>query len=123
MSFQEQMQQVREQQQSKYENKLMQQEESVSAINEVLREKEEEEKRHQRQLYMEAREQKKKEDAFVSTYVVNYLNSHKGGNMNIEEVKQEARRVFHNRQIILAQDEEYARQIEMDLIEMDLNNK
>lgn len=122
MDFQTQMQFVKERNQIKYENRLMAEEDNESKHFQIIfnRQRLEEQQRKNQELEMEelrkiqkkileedeARE-KKEMRKFISSYVIQKMNSGIGTDFDLNKIKNEAMNIYYDRKLKSQQDEEY----------------
>jgi len=125
-SFETQMNFVRERQQSKYENKLMAEEDTYSKImNEKINEEEkiiklkkmeeekkiieEEEKKliQQKLIEEEIKKEQQEMDDFINDFVIKEFNRNKSNSINFDQVRERAIKLYYDRKLIRQQNEEY----------------
>lgn len=118
MNFYDQMSSFRENQKSKYENRLMN-EEDLESMNRMIREKKlkeiEEANRLQQQLIEEEiRKEKRQQQQFIDEYVVSKLNKMKNQFIDINVLINEAKQTYERKQLMARQDREYEESINAD---------
>lgn len=126
LSFETQMNFVRERQQCKYENKLMVEEDLYSKImnenekmirlqqieQEKKRIEEEELKLLQQQMIEEEMKKEQKEmDDFINDFVLKEFNRNKSRSINFDEVRERAINLYYDRKLIKQQNDEYENEL------------
>lgn len=118
-SFSNQMNVVRERQQSKFETKLMMEEDSKSFNLRVWfneqKLKEEQQKEYEKMQQIQLKIEKRQMDKFIDDYVIKEFNRHKGKMLNLSTLREIALNEYYNRKLIEQQDEEYNLCVQMDL--------
>lgn len=125
MNFHEQMSSFREKQKTKYENRLMNEEDLESAnyqkfiAQKMMEEKKQKEieemNRIQQQIIEEEiRREKKQQKDFIDEYVVAKLEKMKNQFIDIDELINEAKQVYERKQLIHQQDKEYEQSLNVD---------
>jgi hypothetical protein len=118
-SFSNQMNVVRERQQSKFETKLMTEEDSKSFNLRVWfneqKLKEEQQKEYEKMQQIQLKIEKRQMDKFIDDYVIKEFNRHKGKMLNLSTLREIALNEYYNRKLIEQQDEEYNLCVQMDL--------
>ena len=118
-SFSNQMNVVRERQQSKYETKLMMEEDSKSFNLRVWfneqKLKEEQQKEYEKMQQIQLKIEKRQMEKFIDDYVIKEFNRHKGKMLDLSTLREIALNEYYNRKLIEQQDEEYNLCVQMDL--------
>ena len=118
-SFLNQMNVVRERQQSKYETKLMMEEDSKSFNLRVWfneqKLKEEQQKEYEKMQQIQLKIEKRQMEKFIDDYVIKEFNRHKGKMLDLSTLREIALNEYYNRKLIEQQDEEYNLCVQMDL--------
>lgn len=118
-SFSNQMNVVRERQQSKFETKLMMEEDSKSFNLRVWfneqKLKEEQQKEYEKMQQIQLKIEKRQMEKFIDDYVIKEFNRHKGKMLDLSTLREIALNEYYNRKLIEQQDEEYNLCVQMDL--------
>ncbi len=121
MNFYDQMSSFRENQKSKYENRLMNKED-LESMNRMIKEKklkemEEANRLQQRLIEEEIRKEKRQQQQFIDEYVASKINKMEIQFIDdalIDVLVDEAKQSYERKQLILRQDREYKELINAD---------
>ena len=117
MNFYDQMSSFRENQKSKYENRLMNKED-LESMNRMIKEKKlKEMEEANRLIEEEIRKEKRRQQQFIDEYVVSKINEMEIQFIDdalIDVLVDEAKQTYERKQLILRQDREYKELINAD---------
>ena len=117
MNFYDQMSSFRENQKSKYENRLMNKED-LESMNRMIKEKKlKEMEEANRLIEEEIRKEKRQQQQFIDEYVVSKINKMEIQFIDdalIDVLVDEAKQTYERKQLILRQDREYKELINAD---------